>query len=152
MVDWCIAELQYKAKIFEKTGAVSVYNGDVVKSDTAVSESLKESLQAAVELLEDVSARFQDWHPYSDEKVLDLVHPALFPLVYGQSKILPDGKTNLEDCIARCGEGVVIPVPPEIETQLVKNTHSYDHFVSNPYSAKFQWLPCDVDISGDYAK
>jgi hypothetical protein len=57
MVDWCIAELQYKAKIFEKICAVSVYDGDVLKSDTAIPDSLKEALKAAVSPLEQVPAR-----------------------------------------------------------------------------------------------
>ncbi|KAF8055778.1 hypothetical protein FPV67DRAFT_797302 [Lyophyllum atratum] len=72
-----------EAKTFETTGAVSVYNGDAVKSDTAVSDSLKEALKAAAAPLEEVPARGKDWHPESDDKVLCLVHPSLFLLIYG---------------------------------------------------------------------
>ena len=31
VVKWCIAELHYKAKVFEEAGAVSVSIGNVVK-------------------------------------------------------------------------------------------------------------------------
>ena len=48
MVDWVIAELRYKAQIFKTVGAISVYDGDVVKSDTAVRIEVKKALQAAV--------------------------------------------------------------------------------------------------------
>jgi Protein of unknown function (DUF4246) len=144
MVAWCIDELRYKAKIFEETGAVSVYNGDVVKSDTAVSDSLKAALREAVTALEDIPAREKDWHPGSDEKVLDLVHPSLFPLVYGRSRVLPDSLVGLDDCIRRCGEGEPVPVPSNKDTNQREEPGSY--------SKQFQWLPCEVDVSGPGAK
>lgn len=151
MFDYCIAELQYKTKIFETTNAVSVYNGDVVKSDTAVPLSLKEALKAAVAPLEQVHEREKDWHPGSDKKVLDLVHPSLFPLVYGRSRILESSVVGLDDCVKRCGEGKTIPAPPETETRLRPDSpwHFFDRpQFTNPFSKHFQWLPCDVDISG----
>ena len=52
MMDWVIEELRYKAKLFEDTGAVTVYTGHVVKSDSVVPESLELELQAAVAKLE----------------------------------------------------------------------------------------------------
>ena len=37
MVDWCIVELQFKGKAFQENGGlVSVFNGGVIKSDTAI--------------------------------------------------------------------------------------------------------------------
>lgn len=76
----------------------------------------------------------KDWHPGSGEKVLDLVHPSLFPLVYGQTRILPDSLVDPDDCIERCGEGMV-SIPP-----------AADELLSSAWSRKFQWLPCNVDI------
>ncbi|KAG6909613.1 hypothetical protein DXG01_016395 [Tephrocybe rancida] len=155
MVEWCIAELRYKAKIFEKTGAVSVFNGDVVKSDTTVPLSLKEALKAAVAPLEQVPIRLQDWHPRSDDKVLDLVHPSLYPLVYGRSRILSDTTVGLDDCIEQSGRGETIPVPPEEETQLLQS-QEYSYYrngdLSQPFSRHFQWLPCDLSLSGNTVK
>ncbi|KAF5383274.1 hypothetical protein D9615_005045 [Tricholomella constricta] len=150
MVDWCIAELQYKAKTFEKTWSVIVYNGDVVKSDHAVPAPLKEALKAAVAPLEQMPAWEKDWHPGSDEKVLDLVHPSLFPLIYGRSRILPDSLVGLDDCIQRSGEGLTIPVPP-LEEASIESSYHYRHEGDDstaPFSRRFQWLPCEVDLSG----
>ncbi|KAG5638230.1 hypothetical protein H0H81_001104 [Sphagnurus paluster] len=146
MIDWCIAELQHKARDFEKTWSVSVYNGDVVKSDHAVPAALKEALKAAVAPLEQVPAHEKDWHPGSDGKVLDLVHPSLFPLVYGRSKILPKGRVGLDDCITRSGEGVTIPLPRA--DSMPPNDDDYDDSLQ-PYSRRFQWLPCDVEFVDD---
>ncbi|RDB28238.1 hypothetical protein Hypma_001499 [Hypsizygus marmoreus] len=152
MADWCIAELQWKAGIFRPQGAVSVYNGDVVKSDATVPESLKEALKAAVKTLEDIPAAYQDWHPESDNQVLDLVHPSLFPLVYGRTRILHDSHTCLEGCIRRCGEGTTVPVPPEYQTKLGDRNVAFTQERIKPYSRKFQWLPCDIDVSGDQTR
>ncbi|TFK62410.1 hypothetical protein BDN72DRAFT_827517 [Pluteus cervinus] len=137
MFDWCIAELQYKAGKLQETGAIVVFNGDVVKSDTIVPEYLRLPLVDAVKPLEDVPANFQDWHPGSDDKVLDLVHPSLYPLVYGHSRILPYDTTALGDCVSRSGEGETI-----LDPDSNGGSRRYD-----PYSNRFQWLPCEVDLS-----
>ncbi|TFK62408.1 hypothetical protein BDN72DRAFT_932523 [Pluteus cervinus] len=144
MVDYCIAELRYKAELLPQYNAISIFHGDVVKSDTIVPESLRLALIDAAKPLEDVPAKYQDWHPRSDGKVLDLVHPSLFPLVYGRSRVLSHGKATLDDCIERCGQGEVVPIPAEptyIDTQVHK-----------PFSCNFQWLPCEVDISNGATK
>lgn len=141
MFEWCIDELKYKVKVFEQSGgAISVFDGDVVKSDMAVPATLREELESVVRPLEEVPDNLKDWHPGSEEKVLDLVHPSLFPLVYGRTRILPNSITNLEDAIERCGEGVLLGLPATVGD------------VRREYSDKFQWLPCDVDISREGAK
>ena len=155
MVDWCIEELRFKAKIFEKTGMVTAYDGDVVKSDSAVAQDLKGALRDAVKPLEDIHPSRRDWHPGSNDTVLDLVHPSLFPLVYGQTRILPDVTTSLDDCIERCGQGVILDLmddkkysPPTIYKSFMDAADEIDEI----YSKRFQWLPCDVSITGGEAK
>ncbi|KAG6909615.1 hypothetical protein DXG01_016397 [Tephrocybe rancida] len=149
MANWCIAELRYKTKVLEKTGAISVFNGDVVKSDTAIPPTLKEVLRAAVAPLEKVPTELQDWHPGSDKKVLDLVHPSLYPLVYGRSRILSYGSVGLNNCIEKSGQGETIPVPPDNETQLPHSKKYRAHKFPQPFSRQFQWLPCEVSLSDD---
>ncbi|KAF8062260.1 hypothetical protein FPV67DRAFT_1672737 [Lyophyllum atratum] len=151
MVDWCIAEVRHKAAHFKKTGCIVVYNGDVVKSDVAIPESLKNALKEGVSSLEDVPGQKLDWHPGSGEKVLDLVHPSLFPLVYGRTRILPDSFVSLDDCIGRSGEGQTLPVPSDEETFLIAD-RSWGKPSSKPFSKEFQWLPCDVDIVDEGVK
>ncbi|KDR70062.1 hypothetical protein GALMADRAFT_255445 [Galerina marginata CBS 339.88] len=162
MVDWCIDELRYRATLIPAPPTnpppVFVYNGDVVKSDTAVSPELKQELQDAVEKFEaKFPARLKDWHPNSDEKVWDLVHPSLFPLIYGHTRVLVNGETTtLEDCIMRSGEGETAPIPPKEETVESGSSATFYSLDTNhwqhPFSAKFQWLPSEVDISRDEAK
>ncbi|KAJ2920869.1 hypothetical protein H1R20_g16227, partial [Candolleomyces eurysporus] len=156
MFEYCIQELRYRAERFEpnssKRGAIAVFNGKVVKSDHAVPEGVKLALQSAIKPLESVPEAQNDWHPGSNGQVLGLIHPSLYPLVYGKTKILPAGSqvTTLEDCISRCGEGGVIPTPVAKGNRVHYDSMSCDTY--DPYSTKFQWLPCEVDISGDRPK
>ena len=63
--------------------------------------------------------------------------------------VLETGRTSLEDCIARCGEGQTTQIPPE-EDVVRKDFVRDADFNSN--SRHFQWLPCMVDISGEDCK
>jgi hypothetical protein len=145
MMNWCIEELRYKAKIYKENGAVSIFNGDVVKSDIAVPETIKHALQEAAWSLEDIPEVYKDYHPGSDGMVLDLVHPSLFPLTYGRTRVLEDSLIGLDDCIESCGKGIVVPIRSNEETLLDrKDEYSSE---ATPYGKNFQWLPCEVDIS-----
>ncbi|KAF9527132.1 hypothetical protein CPB83DRAFT_895559 [Crepidotus variabilis] len=155
MASYCIDELRYKASLYTagaSSGApqsIIVFPGDVVKSDIAVSSQMKLLLQRAVKTFEGaIPESARDWHPGSNGKVWDLVHPSLFPLVYGRSRVLSgENTTSLSDCIERCGEGVVLPILPKKEAK-----YWFDFCGLSAYSNKFQWLPCEVDISGENAR
>jgi hypothetical protein len=154
MVDWVIDELRYKANIFKETAAVSVFNGDVVKSDIAIPKGIQESLKAAAQKLENIPEVSKDYHPGSDGKVLDLVHPSLFPLIYGRSRVLEDSLVGLGECLESIGKGKVVQIRPVEESVLDKKASDpplINEWTASPppYSRNFQWLPCDVDISGN---
>ena len=139
MMDWVIEKLRYKARLFKDIGAVTVYTRHVVKSDSVIPESLKLELQAAVAELEDVPDKHKDWHPESNGRVLDLVHPSLYPLVYGRTRVLETGRTSIEDCIARCGEGQATRIPSQEEVTEF-NISGWYYATLIPYSRVFQWL------------
>lgn len=139
----------------------------VYKADNIIPTTIKEELEAAVSVLEDVPESAKDWHPGSDEKVLDLVHPSLFPLVYGFSKVLrpgygnvlgtgnwegKDGIVSLDDCEKWIGNGEVMPVPEteatHVESWWGRKIASHGQKL---YSAKFQWLPCEVAFADNNA-
>ncbi|XTI82767.1 hypothetical protein V2W45_1355942 [Cenococcum geophilum] len=145
MFDYCIAELRDKAKRFETTNTIPVFDTDaaVIKTDTTIPSELVQALKDAVRPLENISEHHRDWLQWSDKKVLDLVHPSLFPLIYGRTRVLPTGTVGLENCIESCGKGDIIGVPAEEEPQSRPWHHSY-------WSTRYQWLPCDVKfIEGD---
>ncbi|KAH8427366.1 DUF4246 domain-containing protein [Aspergillus melleus] len=156
MMDWIIAELRWKADLYRETGHVVAFESGVVKSDSAISRELKEALRKAVQPLEDVPEEKKDYHPGSDNKVVDLVHPSLFPVIYGRSRILPDRLIGVDNCLNSIGQGQQLAVPPkasrdqtELELGLFPRPFRHGSPVPDPYSRNFQWMPCDVEFTED---
>ncbi|KAG5762781.1 hypothetical protein H9Q72_009110 [Fusarium xylarioides] len=145
MADACIKELRKKADIYQKTGLIPVmdYTSAAIKTDNLIPKDLRDALIAAVSPLENVPEEHKDWHPGSDGKVLDIVHPSLWPLVYGRSLILPDKRINLKEALSHCGKGVVVPVVDDSDVS---------KFHHRAFSKRFQWLPCDVDLTGGHPR
>jgi hypothetical protein len=159
MLRWVVAELRFKAELFKETGCVIVFDSAVVKSDLAVPELTRLALKDAVQVLEGDHTVPVDYHPCSGDKVVDLVHPSLFPLVYGKTLILPPNEViGLKNCLAGApSRGEILPVPREADAAappLDGTRHNYRlkrspiAAIRNPYSRKFQWLPCDVEFDG----
>lgn len=163
------------AKLEEEKGYLPAIKAEAIvfKSDTIIPTQLKEELRAAVLPLEQVPDSEKDWHPNSDEKVLDLVHPSLFPLLYGRSRVLEPahgnvlgeddvsweghkGRVSLDDCEQWIGKGGVMPVPQECHTKVKTwaGQSDWDSMYGRPeeqhfYSSRFQWLPCEVAFEGE---
>ncbi|KAL0059164.1 hypothetical protein AAF712_014136 [Marasmius tenuissimus] len=169
-------ELRDKTTRFSKTGRVLVLDSEacVVKSDWAIPTSLADELKTAVKSLEDVPSHVKDWHPGSNGKVLDLVHPSLYPLIYGKTRVLSSGSIPLETCLQTCGDDRGV-VPPKPDRQyLTLGLHSDEMFngvsrgpLGRPnisilhltgadreptldyWSDSYQWLPCEVAFGDD---
>lgn len=92
-----------------------------------IPDSLREKLLAAVAPLENVPDSEKDWHPGSDGLALDLVHPSLYPIVYGRTM----GKTS--------GSG----------TAAVLASPEFDGADAEFISKRFQWLPSDFSVDDD---
>lgn len=74
--------------------------------------------------LENIPEEKKDWHPGSGKQVLDLVHPSLYPVVYGRTLNVHTGETF---------------TAPE------------EYTVDDGYSKRFAWLASDFDVSDDGA-
>lgn len=98
----------------------------IYDSDTLVPSDLQTALLAEIAELEDVEEAEKDWHPGSNKQVLDLVHPSLYPLVYG--------RTLLRKSEGSASDSWSTAQPPYALSE--------DHFTSKVY----QWLPTDFAI------
>lgn len=149
--NWCLAELRDKAKRFGRIGRVLALDAGsrISKSDQRVSESIRQELKDAVGPLLDRPEAERDWHPGSDDKVLNLVHPSLFPLAYGRTKVLANGgKVPLDFANIEALEGAEIA--PHIEATSPPSRPAYfGRPLGNMWSRKFQWLPCEVEFTED---
>ncbi|KAI1204944.1 uncharacterized protein F4807DRAFT_300951 [Annulohypoxylon truncatum] len=138
MFDYCIEELRVKAKQAKVTGIVDVMDADmaVAKSDIIIPSSLAEALKASVKSLEDVPEVKKNWQPKSDQTVLNLVDPSLFPVVYGTTRVLPYGHIPLHNCTSSAGEGeTTMPFTRRLGTTPPSRWASH------------QWLPTDINWS-----
>ncbi|UDD63118.1 hypothetical protein AFCA_010392 [Aspergillus flavus] len=115
-----IDEVEWKVDHYLATGHVVVFDPGVVKSDIAISEELQNALKDDVRKLEDILTE-KDYHPGSGDRVVDLVHPSLFPVVFGRTRAISDSLINL----------------------------SVASILSGKEYWEFQWLPCDVDLLDD---
>ncbi|KAI9043826.1 DUF4246 domain-containing protein [Aspergillus affinis] len=153
MMDWIFAELRWKADLYREKGHVVAYDTGVVKSDSAISLRLNRALRDAVRPLEEIPEEKKDYHPGSDNKVVDLVHPSLSPVIYGRSHILPDRLIGVDDCLNSIGQGQQLAVPEKVKDQPRDNDFrayyplQWSSQVVEPYSRKFQWMPCDVEFT-----
>jgi hypothetical protein len=128
-------------------------SASVVKSDNYIDDSLHKSLQAAFAKLKLEQKDDPDWHPRSNDMVQNLVHPSLFPLVYGRSRVFREEVVGVEDAIDRwSGKGEVIPKYQKSSSDKkgYYNTGIGGGQVDESYwSDNYQWLPSNVAFQDD---
>ncbi|OQD68261.1 hypothetical protein PENPOL_c003G05807 [Penicillium polonicum] len=152
MAEWIIDELQFKAMIYETAQVVALYNGDVTKSDTNLSDSLFQEMRSQFAVLEYDLEPMQYFHPGILSLERDLVAMALYPLLYGRSRILTDRIIGLDDALEYIGKGEVIPVPKETgitREDIAWRVLAREDIKVRPYSRKFQVLPSDWELGDD---
>ncbi|KAK6361433.1 hypothetical protein TWF730_005161 [Orbilia blumenaviensis] len=128
----------------------------VWKADKVVDDTLRNEFIQAVATLENVPEDQKCWRPNSKNHVLDLVHPSLWPLIYGESIHIDTGKPI-------CGH-MPQDYEPVVPSKLGPTTAIKDPLdglsveaiaeerVDRPeevYSQKFCWLPSEFEISQD---
>jgi hypothetical protein len=127
----------------------------VAKSDTLVTTELHENLRKAFDKLKADHTVSPDWHPNSNSMVQDLVHPSMYPLVYGRTRGFKEEHVGVADAIEHwAGKGSVIPVQePELEPAEAWRRPSYNvggsHVPPEYWSETYQWLPANLAFTED---
>ena len=114
----------------------------VVKADGFIGPKFHKSLQQAFTklILDHSQSGPPDWHPGTGGKVLNLVHPSMYPLVYGRSRGIQQEVIGVEDAISVwAGKGEVINPDMNEEGQ----SESVDRIT---WSQRFQWLPSNFAV------
>jgi hypothetical protein len=133
-IKYILDELLFQASKVENGVCASGVDG-VYHSDQAIDLDLKCKFISEASVLEELPDHLKDWHPGSNQQVLNLVHPSLFCFVWGKTSQAP--QTNFENWI---GSGEVYPAPRFIESRGNK---------SFGYSRKYQWLPSEFSVGAD---
>ncbi|KAI0467944.1 hypothetical protein F4859DRAFT_492174 [Xylaria cf. heliscus] len=143
--DYCIQELQGKARYYADTGIIPTLDATatIAKSDSLIPPTLKNALRKAFERLKNDKQGSPDWHPGTDKKVLNLVHPSMYPLVFGSTRVFRDEVVGVADAVAKwAGKGTVID----------DRDASKDYRIVPPlkfWSENYQWLPSNVALRDD---
>ncbi|QRW06173.1 hypothetical protein RhiLY_05172 [Ceratobasidium sp. AG-Ba] len=139
-IDYVLAELDGYAKLRdEESGAEVACYDRIWQSDRLISSVLKEKLKSSASKLENIPESEKDWHPNSNEMVLDLVHPSLYPVVYARTLAYPEDTTDRDPSKLE-----VIP-PPKLNPETTRWNSDANYHTSQ----KFQWLPADFVVSKD---
>ncbi|KAG8741164.1 hypothetical protein FRC11_014943, partial [Ceratobasidium sp. 423] len=142
-VDYVLKELDGYANLRDEASGAEVSCYDKIwQSDTLVPSSLKERLISGAAKLEDVPESEKDWHPRSNGQVLDLVHPSLYPIVYGRTLSYPEDSNDRSQTALQ----VWLKPPTSGKPQSAYSWRTQEEYY---VSKRFQWLPTDFDVSED---
>ncbi|KAJ2782226.1 hypothetical protein GGI15_002976 [Coemansia interrupta] len=135
-------------------------------SDSLIDPDTETKLKEYVAILEDVPDSKKDWHPNSNNQVLNLIHPSLFPLIYGRSHVLITPIPTPKDALTLKSFGQAPENHDAWRKFLMEHFKSSEdstvskyfmpdkpvlgrhQFVLKPES-KFCWLPTEFDVAED---
>ncbi|KAJ7705346.1 hypothetical protein B0H17DRAFT_920489, partial [Mycena rosella] len=130
MVNYVLTELSGYARLSVVESGIECGPFDAIwYSDRLISNETSKLLRVAVARpVTDIPDESKDWHPGSNGQVLDLVHPSLYPIIYGRTL----AGSNLQ--------------PPQLGDS--------EHYANYALSSRFCWLPSDfsVDATDGLAK
>jgi len=152
MFQYAIDECRYYASKATNTSRISAVDG-VYEADHIIDTDLRSKLQSGINNVLDTMD--PDWHPKSNDMVLDIIHPSLFPIIYGTSRFYTDEKLkelnlnplDIKSFTDNYKSAEIAQCPEEL---VKKKNLKYCDFYS--ISMNYQWLPADVIVTKDSAK
>ncbi|KAF7354774.1 hypothetical protein MSAN_01391600 [Mycena sanguinolenta] len=128
MVNYVLTELAAYSRLSDPETGIECGPFDAIwYSDCLIPSDVADRLRAAISKLEDVPDALKDWHPGSNDQVLDLVHPSLYCIVYDRTE-----DTSFEHLTPP------LPPPPIDDVQT---------YAKNSMSDQFCWLPSDFFVN-----
>ena len=111
-------------------------------SDHIIDDVLRQRLSGLAAPLE---ATCTDFHPGSNEQMLDLVHPHMHLYVNGLSKEVVDENLPWSEFI---GAGDVVERATKLDVSKSYDKYEEQEYVDIMTSATYQWLPSEVHVDG----
>ncbi|KAJ2059705.1 hypothetical protein GGI17_004232 [Coemansia sp. S146] len=158
---YVLDELAYYASLHLPGSNVRFSAADGVWfSDTLIDTDTTNELRDYAAILENVPDRQKDWYPKDRSRVLNLIDPSLFPLIYSRSKLCCQTSTSLQAAIKLEDVGEfpgslegwhkAINVAKDGESKYYLSLPAGDNQYGFYSSDKFSWLPSEfrVDDNG----
>ncbi|PWN40421.1 hypothetical protein IE81DRAFT_305182, partial [Ceraceosorus guamensis] len=157
MIDYVIAHVQWLAKGAQRGKPEATGVPAVWRLEQPGGSDLRTELCIQVQhLIESGDERKErDWHPGSNEQVLDIIHPSLYPLVDQRSYMLKTAATLFETGrdgvdqlsplrdLAEIGKDDGELIVADLTLPVTKPKDVWDHEGEQNY----QWLPAEVLIT-----
>ncbi|KAJ7283224.1 hypothetical protein C8J57DRAFT_1291802 [Mycena rebaudengoi] len=129
MINYVLTELSGYARLCDTERGIENGCFDAIwYSDRLISTQVSTDLRSAITELEDVDENLKDWHPGSNDQVLDLVHPSLYCITYGHTR-----------CFYPLNSVFAALEPPEYDGQCARGA----------LSGQFSWLPSDFSVDAN---
>ncbi|KAG5894954.1 hypothetical protein JTB14_023303 [Gonioctena quinquepunctata] len=144
LVQFVFDELRYYAERSLNGISVGAVDG-TWQADGLIDPSLKKDfIKSVYDLLENVDESQKDYHPWSKNQVVDLVHPSLFCYVKGVTKIdkLDEEIDYIEPQYV--SKGVSSSVPEGAASEQKDSEKKVEENVS-----KYQWLPSEFHVDSE---
>ncbi|KAJ2504651.1 hypothetical protein IWW47_002423 [Coemansia sp. RSA 2052] len=152
---YVLDELEYYSSLHPPGGNVGLSAADGVWfSDSLVDAETINKLKEYAAILESTPSRQKDWHPDDRSRVLNLIDPSLFPLIYSRSKLCRQTCTSPQAALNP-------EAPGEFPGSLEKWREALsrlDYYIptltdrcGHYESGKFSWLPSEFRIDDNGA-
>ncbi|CAC9891289.1 unnamed protein product [Aureobasidium pullulans] len=143
--EWCLLELQDKARVFPEDKRTLVYNtgAGICKSDTIVDEGTRTLLKESIAVFMDSTLAAHDQRRHPAQPMNTIVDPMMYPLIYGKSLYLDGGAVHVADLFGFISKAKVAPEPRS------ENEWNRKQSDRAGWSLNHQRLPCEAEFTGD---
>ncbi|KAJ1888599.1 hypothetical protein LPJ81_006284, partial [Coemansia sp. IMI 209127] len=160
-IDYAFDELEYCASLHTAGCGIRMSPVEQVWiSDSLIDTDTEKEVKRYAALLESVPDRQKDWHPNSNNQVLNLVHPSLYPIIYDRSMILdkpipsPEAALKLETFGACPGSfdkwrEAVKDVSSDVGQEYYFPEEDHEECSEQFISEKYCWLPTEFLVNDD---
>ncbi|KAJ2491495.1 hypothetical protein IWW37_002270 [Coemansia sp. RSA 2050] len=165
-LDYVFAELDYYASLHSSDASIFLGAVDGVWcSDSLVDDKTVKALKDYAAILENVPDRDKDWHPNFGHRVLNLIDPSLYPLMYQCSSVLSESiasplaaldlksfghfPATREKWSRTVNSSIDYEVVSDTMQRLYVADPSYHHHSNMLRSEKFCWLPAEFRVNND---
>ncbi|KAJ1721729.1 hypothetical protein LPJ53_003800, partial [Coemansia erecta] len=166
-LEYALDKLDYFASLHVPGSNIGMSTVEQVwVSDTLIDLETKARLKEYAAILEDVPDIKKDWHPNSNNQVLNLIHPSLFPLIYSRSRVLTSPIQSAKDALTLDTFGQSPGNHDAWRAFLKEHYKSTDDSSASEYfmpekpvlgryqytlkpENKFCWLPTEFDVAED---
>jgi hypothetical protein len=122
-----VGEPAYYEKLRNMTIEVAEVDGVYRSAIELFPVDIKANFSRLVSVLADTPEKDKDWHPGSNNAVLDLVHPGLYLFISGTTRTIPVNRSEATGSVSAL----------------------LDVFPSQYMSTKYQWIPTPVELDAN---